>query len=55
MTFATLYSRIYSSFDVQWRFLFHETTEAKQARRDPHALVIDLCKSPLPKARAATW
>ncbi len=50
VTFATFYSRIYTSFDVQWRFLFHETTEAKQARRDPHALVIDLCKSPLPRA-----
>jgi hypothetical protein len=49
-TFATLYSRIYSSFDVQWRFLFHETTEARQARRDPHALVIDLCNPSLPKA-----
>jgi hypothetical protein len=50
VTFATFYSRIYTSFDVQWRFLFHETTEAKQARRDPQAVVIDLCKPPLPQA-----
>ncbi|HZN33236.1 MAG TPA: hypothetical protein VFB80_05430, partial [Pirellulaceae bacterium] len=51
VTFATLYSRIYSSFEVQWKFLFHETTEAKQARRDPHALVIDLCNGNLPQAQ----
>src|SRR5262249_5540999 len=49
-TFATFYSRIYSSFDVKWRFLLHETTDARQARRDAHALVIDLCKAPLPLA-----
>jgi hypothetical protein len=50
VTFTTFSSRIYSSFDVQWRFLFGETADARTARRDPHALVIDLCSGPLPAA-----
>ncbi len=51
VTFATLYSRIYSSFECQWRFVFHESADAKVARRDPHALVLDLTKGALPPAR----
>jgi hypothetical protein len=51
VTFATLYSRIYSSFDCQWRFVFHESAEARSARRDPQALVLDLTKGALPPAR----
>lgn len=51
VTFATLYSRIYSSFDCQWRFVFHESAEARAAKRDPQSLVLDLTKGALPPAR----
>lgn len=55
VTFSTFYSRIYSSFDVQWRFVFGETSDAHLARRDSQSIVIDLCKGPLPKAQGGEF
>ena len=49
VTFSTFYTKIYSSFECQWRFIFSGSPDAAAARKNPHSLVIDLAGATPPK------
>lgn len=51
VTFSTFYTKIYSSFECQWRFIFTGSPDAAAARKNPHSVVIDLA-GPTPPKRA---
>lgn len=52
VTFSTFYTKIYSSFECQWRFIFAGSPDAAAARKNPHSFVIDLA-GPTPPKRAS--
>ena len=51
VTFSTFYTKIYSSFECQWRFVFTGSPDAAVARKNPHSFVIDLA-GPKPPEQA---
>lgn len=42
VTFSTFYTRLPAGVDCQWRFILEDTDEARAARRDSQARLIDL-------------
>lgn len=44
VTFSTYWTKLTGSNECQWRFVLDGTQEARLARNNPHASVIDLCR-----------
>jgi hypothetical protein len=49
VTFSTYFTKLAAGTDCHWRFLLDGTPEAEALRRNPHTLLIDLCRE-LPPA-----